>query len=176
MWKTVFTCVLACTIWVVIFALASLELIVDFSLSDPYLSRGPPPIQFILIEWDNWLAYVTVSASVKNETKRFSSFCHLLWWLPVLPFDFGGWYCQSNKSFYHLYIVGNLVMFLCYPHSPQSVNPFRLVSAGLETFVSTTWLPCLPAFAQVCSLTGKPLHMCSTNPLTHIPSVAYIVK
>ena len=59
---------------VIAITLASFKLIFDSPLLDPFLSQGPPPIQFVVIDWGDWLAYVALSASVEIIGRRLSSF------------------------------------------------------------------------------------------------------
>ena len=99
---------------------------------------------------------MTARATVDITGRRLSLFRNSLWCLPVLPFDFGGIFCRSSNSIYQLYIVGDLFLFCCYLNFPQLVDPLWLVSADPETFSSTAWGPCLPAFTQVRFTSGKP--------------------
>ena len=143
--------------WVgVVFALASLKLTVGLSFVGPFLSWGPPPVQFVVIDWGDWMAHVIASAVVEITRRRLSSFWNSLRRLPVLPFNFGGRFHRGSNGLCQFYVVRDLFLFRCYLHFSQSVDPLRLVSTDLESFTSTTWLPYSPVFAQVCSVSGKP--------------------
>ena len=118
--------------------------------------QSSPPIQFIIIDWGDWLAYVTASTAVKITRRHLRLFCNSLWCLHVLSFDFGGGFHRNSNSLDQLYAVGFPFLFFYYLHFPQLVDPLWLVSADLEAFAFTAWAPYSPAFAKCCFASGKP--------------------